>query len=333
VVTMFPQLVAGPIVRYRDLQDQLLNHELSIDKFSIGVRRFVFGLAKKVLIANTVAQVADAVFAVAPADLHCGIAWLGIICYSLQIYYDFSGYSDMAIGLGLMFGFRFPENFNYPYAATSIREFWQRWHISLSTWFRDYLYIPLGGSRGSLPRTGFNLLTVFLLCGFWHGASWNFLVWGLWHGAFLFLERMGLGSVLTRLPRICRHFYMLLTVTSGWVFFRSGSLDGAWHFLGVMFGLAAPAANPAATPFAMLAYPSLLTALGCGIVFAAPLLPWWLARYHTMRAAWLAAGTRVGRLWVGGAESCGIAVIFLLLTASGMLLATGSYNPFIYFRF
>ena len=187
---LFPQLIAGPIIRYRDIADQLARRIVSVDDFACGIRRFVIGLAKKVLIANVVAGPADKIFAMPLAELSPAHAWLGIVCYTLQIYFDFSGYSDMAIGLGRMFGFRFPENFRWPYIADSVQEFWRRWHISLSTWFRDYLYVPLGGNRVSPARRYRNLITVFFLCGLWHGASWNFVIWGLWHGAFLVVERV-----------------------------------------------------------------------------------------------------------------------------------------------
>ena len=180
---LFPQLIAGPIIRYRDLADQLARRIVTLDDFAEGVRRFVVGLAKKVLIANMVAGPADKMFALPFSELSAAHAWLGLICYTLQIYFDFSGYSDMAIGLGRMFGFRFPENFRWPYIADSVQDFWRRWHISLSTWFRDYLYVPLGGNRVSPARTYGNLVAVFFLCGLWHGASWNFVIWGLFHGA------------------------------------------------------------------------------------------------------------------------------------------------------
>src|SRR6185295_17982737 len=187
---LFPQLIAGPIIRYRDIADQLARRVVVLDDFADGVRRFIIGLAKKMLVANIVAGPADRIFAMPFAELSAAHAWLGIVCYTLQIYFDFSGYSDMAIGLGRMFGFRFPENFRWPYIADSVQEFWRRWHISLSTWFRDYLYIPLGGNRVSPARRYRNLITVFFLCGLWHGASWNFVIWGLWHGTFLVIERV-----------------------------------------------------------------------------------------------------------------------------------------------
>ena len=204
---LFPQLIAGPIIRYRDLADQLARRIVTLDDFTYGVRRFIVGLSKKVLIANVVAGPADAIFTMPLAELSAAHAWLGIICYTLQIYFDFSGYSDMAIGLGRMFGFRFPENFRWPYIASSVQAFWRRWHISLSTWFRDYLYIPLGGNRVSAARRYVNLVVVFFLCGLWHGASCNFVIWGLWHGMFLVVERVYTQSrnqlpnyPITRLP-------------------------------------------------------------------------------------------------------------------------------------
>ncbi len=187
---LFPQLIAGPIIRYRDLADQLARRIVTLDDFAYGVRRFIIGLAKKVLVANIVAGPADKMFALPFDQLSAAHAWLGISCYTLQIYFDFSGYSDMAIGLGRMFGFRFPENFRWPYIADSVQDFWRRWHISLSTWFRDYLYVPLGGNRLSPARTYGNLVAVFFLCGLWHGASWNFVIWGLFHGTFLVIERL-----------------------------------------------------------------------------------------------------------------------------------------------
>ena len=193
---LFPQLIAGPIIRYRDIADQLARRIVTLDDFAYGVRRFVIGLAKKVLIANIVAGPADKIFALPFAELSTAHAWLGLSCYTLQIYFDFSGYSDMAIGLGRMFGFHFPENFRWPYISDTVQEFWRRWHISLSTWFRDYLYVPLGGNRVSPARTYVNLVTIFFLCGLWHGASWNFAIWGLWHGLFLVIERL-----ISRRPR------------------------------------------------------------------------------------------------------------------------------------
>ena len=260
---LFPQLIAGPIIRYRDLADQLARRTVSIDDFAYGVRRFVVGLAKKVLIANVVAETADRIFAMPAAQLSPAHAWLAIVCYTFQIYFDFSGYSDMAIGLGRMFGFRFPENFRWPYVARSVQEFWRRWHLSLSTWFRDYLYIPLGGNRVSRGRQYRNLVAVFFLCGLWHGASWNFVIWGLWHGAFLVFERVMFGGgrrarrgeMIPPPPQaasrsgplhwpIWPHAYTMLVVMIGWVFFRADTLAAAVAFLRAMFGAAAAAPTP-----------------------------------------------------------------------------------------
>ena len=236
-LTVFPQLVAGPIVRYHDIANQLVSRIVTRHQFSAGIQRFIFGLSKKTILANPLGEVADKIFALPNNELSIGIAWLGIICYTLQIYFDFSGYSDMAIGLAKLFGFEFPENFNYPYIAKSIREFWQRWHISLSNWLRDYLYIPLGGNRGSSFRTYLNLWIVFLVCGLWHGASWNFVIWGALHGACLVIERIGWHTYLHRLWTPLQHCYTLLLVMIGWVFFRSESLNHAIHYLSNMFGI------------------------------------------------------------------------------------------------
>ena len=222
-ITMFPQLVAGPIVRYLDVANQLRCRTISAEKMASGIRRFIIGLAKKVLVANQMAILADQSFALSSTEISFGAAWMGTLAYTLQIYFDFSGYSDMAIGLGRMFGFEFLENFNYPYIARSVQDFWRRWHISLSTWFRDYLYIPLGGNRGSVAGTCFNLLAVFALCGFWHGASVNFLLWGLFHGVFLMLERICRGHF--RAPRLLGHVYTLVVVMFGWVLFRAETWD------------------------------------------------------------------------------------------------------------
>ncbi len=270
----FPQLIAGPIIRYREIADQLPRREVALHDMAYGVRRFVVGLAKKMLIANTLALPADRIFALPAAELTTAVAWLGVGCYTLQLYFDFSGYSDMAIGLGRMFGFRFPENFRYPYVATSVQEFWRRWHLSLSAWFRDYLYVPLGGNRVAPARVYLNLVAVFALCGLWHGASWTFVVWGLFHGAFLVVERMvGRGS--QRAPagawRVVGHVYALVVVMVGWVFFRAGSLAEAGHLLAAMAGV-----RSAATPTFDASWyltPDVVLALVAGVVGAMPLAP------------------------------------------------------------
>jgi len=223
-ISLFPQLIAGPIVRYHDVELQIIDRSHSIEIFSSGVQRFIIGMAKKMLIANPLGEVADNVFALPANDLTMPLAWIGILSYTLQIYFDFSGYSDMAIGIGRMFGFQFQENFNYPYIANSLREFWKRWHISLSTWFRDYVYIPLGGSRMSTLRVYINLLVVFLLTGLWHGASWNFVVWGMFHGFFLASEHMGFSKILNKIWQPIQHLYLVLVIIASWVFFRANTL-------------------------------------------------------------------------------------------------------------
>ena len=226
-MTLFPHSIAGPIVRYGDIAGQIAHRVVTTAGFAEGIRRFIIGLAKKMLVANTVAVAADAIFALPGGELNFSLAWLGVACYTLQIYFDFSGYSDMAIGLAKLFGIDFLENFNYPYAARSITEFWRRWHISLSSWFRDYLYIPLGGNRCCPVRNYANLVTVFFLCGLWHGASWTFAAWGLFHGAFLVLERMKAGRVIESLWSPVRHVYTLLVVSVGWVLFRADTMPQA----------------------------------------------------------------------------------------------------------
>jgi len=320
---LFPQLIAGPIIRYRDIADQLARRIVRLDDFAYGVRRFVIGLAKKVLIANIVAGPADKIFAMPAAQLSAAHAWLGIVCYTLQIYFDFSGYSDMAIGLGRMFGFRFPENFRWPYVASTVQDFWRRWHISLSTWFRDYLYVPLGGNRVPPARRYRNLVTVFFLCGLWHGASWNFVIWGLFHGSFLVAERVGLGDAIKRLWAPVRHAYLLIVVMIGWVFFRADTLPAALAYLKSMAGLTVPAP----TPYLLSWYltPELGLALAAGAIGSMPIVPA-LARWRDARAS-------SARSAAWAIDVAGTAALLLVLVASILQVAARTYNPFIYFRF
>lgn len=229
-ISLFPQLIAGPIVRYQDIDDQLNYRKRTLKRVISGIERFIIGLAKKVLLANTFAVVADNIYGMNEELVSPSIALLAAVSYSFQIYFDFAGYSDMAIGLGRMFGFEFKENFNFPYVAKSIQDFWRRWHISLSTWFRDYLYIPLGGNRKGPFRVYFNLLLVFLCTGFWHGDSWNFIFWGLFHGTFLIVERLGLAKILNKLPSFIGRVYTLIIVLIGWIFFRVENIDSAILF-------------------------------------------------------------------------------------------------------
>jgi alginate O-acetyltransferase complex protein AlgI len=322
---VFPQLVAGPIVRYRQIADQLSSRLTSLDDFGYGVRRFIIGLSKKMLIANTLAVPADQIFAMPAAELTMAHAWTGVACYTLQIYFDFSGYSDMAIGLGRMFGFRFPENFNYPYIAASIQDFWRRWHMSLSAWFRDYVYIPLGGNRTSTGRLYFNLVLVFFLCGLWHGASWTFVVWGLYHGIFLVLERVGLAARISALASPLRHAYALLVVMAGWVFFRADTLTGAAAMLAAMAG--AGGTVPATYAPAWYWNTEVLLAFLAGVVGATPVLPA-LARRLARRDEEAGIGTLT---WQGSLAA--VVALLTMFSASLMLSAARSYNPFIYFRF
>lgn len=309
-LAMFPQLIAGPIVRFTDIREQIEQRQIGWDHFHSGVSRFVLGLTRKVLIADPLALAADAVFASPTAELSPGLAWLALAAYTLQIYHDFAGYSDMAIGIGRMLGFRFPENFDRPYTARSLREFWQRWHLTLSRWFRDYLYIPLGGNRVAPPRVALNLLTVFFLCGLWHGASWNFVVWGLFHGAFLALERTPFGLGLARLPRFAQHTYTLLIVMIGWVFFRADSLPHALDYLTLLAGWGSTE-TPALSVF---------TLAGRGT----------LAAFIIGATAAVIPANLTTRIRNSGMGDVGILLLLLLCLLTVM---SGAYSPFLYFRF
>jgi len=321
-ISLFPQLVAGPIVRYNDVADQLKSRVLSMGKAAQGVHRFIIGFAKKILIANYMGYIADMIFNHEVDNISTGAAWLGITCYTLQIYFDFSGYSDMAIGLGKIFGFDFMENFNLPYIADSIRDFWRRWHISLSTWFRDYLYIPLGGSRKGKNYTLRNLMIVFLLTGFWHGANWTFIVWGLYHGTFLLIERSGFDSVLNNLYRPLRIVYTLLIVMVGWVLFRSETLEQGAAFLQKMFLLGESSdLKVYATEF--------LNNKAITVLIIAVLLAFGFGKKLISRVK-LIFNSGSGYLVLYFMKT---AVSFSLLLLSILYLAGSTYNPFIYFRF
>jgi alginate O-acetyltransferase complex protein AlgI len=321
-IALFPQLIAGPIVRYHDVANQILFRRIDAALVVSGIRRFVIGLGKKMLIANPLGEIADAVFSLPNNELGMAVVWFGVLCYALQIYFDFSGYSDMAIGLGRMFGFRFLENFNYPYIAQSLQEFWRRWHISLSRWFRDYLYIPLGGNRGSSLRTYFNLLLVFFLCGLWHGASWNFVIWGMIHGFFLVVERAGMNNVLNRLWPAVRHVYTLAVVCIAWVFFRAENLPYALDYLSAMLGFG-PVGHKADQLQVLILQPDILLAFIAGVVLATPLYPWlsrtWFIPYLR---GWPAVNFVVQSF-----------LIFGIFALAIFAVASTTYNPFIYFRF
>jgi alginate O-acetyltransferase complex protein AlgI len=320
-IAMFPQLVAGPLIRYKTIAGELHRPRVSLDRTADGVKRFVVGLAQKVLVANTVSASADAVFALPQGELSTLLAWVGIVCYTVQIYFDFAGYSNMAIGLALMIGFTFPINFNYPYVARSMTEFWRRWHISLSSWFRDYVYIPLGGNRLSPLRTYVNLAAVFLLCGIWHGAAWTFVLWGLAHGLLLVIERLGLDRMIARWPAALQHAYVLLLVMATWVLFRAESVGQAFSYLGVMAGVGAEA--PFAPPLARFLGWDVLLALGAAAVGAGP----YGARLGRRTLEGLSGAMRP----LGSAAELGTLTALFVLVA--MSLAGGAYNPFIYFRF
>lgn len=327
-ISLFPHLLAGPIVRYRDVAKDIVERHISFEDLSQGIYRFVTGLGKKILIANQLGAVADHIFSLPPEGLPAGLLWLGVLTYTLQIYYDFSGYSDMAIGLGRMFGFHFLENFNYPYSALSIQEFWRKWHISLSTWFRDYLYIPLGGNRKGEVRTYLNLILVFSLCGLWHGASWTFLIWGMYHGLFLALERGIIGKLLNSLPFVVRAIYTFFVVMIGWIFFRSETIEYAVSYIKslVNFGKPAYLDGPLFTSMTNEFY----VALVFGIIFATPLFPYVRRKWAECREvavgwksiAFHLASTAVYAVFIGTVLIYGAAQIF-----------GDSHNPFIYARF
>jgi len=315
-ISFFPQLIAGPIVRYIDIENQIYEREESVEKFVSGVQRFIIGLAKKVIIANSVGYVTDSIFAIPAGENTAVAAWLGVICYAFQIYFDFSGYSDMAIGLGRMFGFEFLENFNYPYISKTITEFWRRWHISLSSWFKDYVYIPLGGNRKG--NVYVNLLIVFILTGIWHGASYNFLVWGLWHSLFLIIERLFTArEVKNKKIAPLRYVLTMLIVLVGWVFFRSRGLRYALSYLGVMFGIV----RPENTGFTVWYY------LSPNVIFMLCLAA--LASTPVLKQAAISFKIHDNIIFKILASVLFIFLFFICI----VIVTSTSYNPFIYFRF
>lgn len=313
-ITMFPQLIAGPIVRYADVQDQLAERSVTTADFSEGVMRFVVGLGKKVLLANQMGAVWSEIYALG-GDVSALMAWTGAIAYTFQIYFDFSGYSDMAIGLGRMFGFKFPENFRYPYQSVSITDFWRRWHITLSTWFKEYLYIPLGGNRRGLARQALNLLIVWSLTGFWHGAGWNFVMWGLYYFVILFIEKLFLLKALDKLPKFFRHVYALVLIIIGWVIFASDDVSVLLPYLGSMFG-----ANGAVGGMDVytLFTKAVLLIICC------------VASTELPKRLFLSA---TGAMNEKAAFTIKSVMTIALLALSMILLIGDSYNPFLYFRF
>ncbi len=318
-ISFFPQLIAGPIVKYHDIETEIRDRKVTIDGVWSGLIRFSVGLGKKVLIANTMAFAADRLFALETAQVGVLAAWIAAFAYLMQIYFDFSGYSDMAIGLGLMFGFHFQENFNYPYISGSIREFWRRWHISLSTWFRDYLYIPLGGNRKGKWRTIFNKFVVFFCTGFWHGANWTFLVWGLFHGFLEMLEEKKWIPVHWGI-KVFNHIYTLLMVTVGFVMFRADTLRQGISMIGSMFGACANPAAGYAGAIALMS-PYMICISVCAILGATPLLANGVKKMRSGKHA---------EAWMPYLE---MLFALIILGLAFMALASDSYNPFIYFRF
>lgn len=315
-VTMFPQLIAGPIVQYADVDEQLASREVSWTKFGEGSMYFIRGLAKKVLLANTSGMIFTEVSGLAKGNIAVVTAWLGAFAYMFQIYFDFSGYSDMAIGLGKMFGFEFNMNFNYPYVSKSITEFWRRWHISLSSWFRDYVYIPLGGNRVSKIKHIRNLLIVWFLTGLWHGAAWNFVAWGLYYGVILIIEKYLLSPVLDRLPDVVRHIYSIVLVVIGWVLFFSSSFGQAADYIRVMFGAGAHGFADRESMYLLTSNLILWLILIFG---STPLVHF---RYEHMLRSKKWNTTII--------NSVVYAALFIVCIA---YLVTETYNPFLYFRF
>lgn len=322
-ISFFPQLIAGPIVRYKDIGAQLENREESVELFVSGIKRFIIGLAKKVIIANHVGRVAEMIFQTPVNDLGPDLAWLGLITVSIQIYFDFSGYSDMAIGLARMFGFKFSENFIYPLSSKSMREFWTRWHISLSSWFRDYVFIPLGGSKKSFLRTQFNLWMIFLLMGFWHGAEWVFIAFGVWHGIFIVIERAGLERLMGKLPFAFKNLYVWIIYMGGNIIFSSPSMGYAKDFTLKLFS---------GTPklfqhdVSILVNRELWLIIALGLILNYPvqnkIIPI-LKKFVNETKGSLYSLSRIGML---------LGYMLLLIIVSGEL-AGSTYNPFIYFRF
>jgi len=315
-VTMFPQLVAGPIVKYGDIAGQLISRKVTLDCFGEGAELFIRGLAKKVLLANNIGLLWTSVKAAPIEELTVLSAWLGIIAFTLQIYFDFSGYSDMARGLGKMFGFDFMENFRYPYISKSVTEFWRRWHISLGTWFREYVYIPLGGNRLGPMKQLRNLLIIWFLTGLWHGASWNFIVWGLYFGFFVMIEKLLFLRWLGRMPTFVGHVYTLLVVIIGWVLFETDHLATAWRFINVMFGFGGHDFVDRQTLYDLSTNAGLLVVLA----FCATPLPGKILA--CMKEKWKIAGVIAVPL-----------IYFLFMVLTTAYLVNDTYNPFLYFRF
>lgn len=312
-ISLFPQLVAGPIIKYKTIDKEIRSRKESIEQFSYGINRFVLGLSKKVIIADILGDMADNIFKLYETGIDTPTAWIGAICYTFQIYYDFSGYSDMAIGLGHMFGFRFMENFNYPYISKSITEFWRRWHISLSTWFREYLYIPLGGNRKG--NVYVNLFIVFLVTGIWHGASWTFILWGIWHGIFIVIERFIKNkSWYINIPNAVKHLITMFIVIIGWVLFRVDNVSQALGYLEVMFGVNS---NASLYEFTYFMNKKLVLWIVVAALGSLPVISNKLRKYNGNKSF----------------EIISTVVILTLFILSIVFIVNSTYSPFIYFQF
>ncbi len=319
-ICLFPQLIAGPIVKYHDVEEQIESREVNFDKVNLGVKRFIIGLSKKVLIANTMGAIVDKIFIQNPHNFSHVVAWLGSFAYTFQLYFDFSGYSDMAIGLGLIFGFKFMENFNYPYISKSITEFWRRWHISLSTWFKQYVYISLGGNREGKLKTLRNLGIVFLLTGIWHGAEWTFIIWGIWHGFFIILEKIFNIKEFDSKPHTwymngLRHLYCILAFVIGWVIFRADNMKYAWDYLMNMFGLLHLHTSEFLYEFGYYVDRIEVITFIIAILCSVPLFKNIVYVENKIMKFFI-------NLW--------LLILFFLSTIT---IASSTYNPFIYFRF
>lgn len=319
-VTMFPQLIAGPIVKYADVEKQLHERKADILQISYGCKRFITGLAKKVLLANNLGLIWSEISAGDYGELSVLKAWVGIIAYAFQIYFDFSGYSDMAIGLGACLGFTFPENFNYPYISASITEFWRRWHMTLSSWFREYVYIPLGGNRKGLPRQLLNILIVWTLTGIWHGAGFNFLGWGLWFAFWLMLEKLGWKKVLNVLPKAAGRIYTWVIVLVSWVFFSIENITGVMQYLKAMFGLGGAGLYTGESVFICLEN---LVLFAIAVIAATPLM-------HRIAQNLSRSNSGLG---IAGYRILEKVIPAVLLIASIAYIVDATYNPFLYFRF
>lgn len=320
-VSLFPQLVAGPIVRYKTVENEIKDRTITVDDFAAGLERFILGFAKKIIIANNVGALADKIFGMAQVDM--SLAWVGAVSYTLQIYFDFSAYSDMAIGLGRIFGFHFDENFNFPYIATSVADFWKRWHISLTNWFRDYVYIPLGGNRKGMPRMYVNMFIIWTLTGVWHGAEWNFILWGMYYFVFQAAEKLFLGKILSKLPKVIQHIYALFVITVGWVIFRCDSgLSQCARYLKSLFSM--QVTDRGLTFIRVYASQYGIYVL-LGIIFSIP--------FYRVIKKWCQTKLEGKDKAKAVAAVVGYIALLGLFYISVLFLVNSTYNPFIYFRF